>query len=48
MSIAELDTGFQGYGYQGEMSLDPTEINRISDDYAGSMVQERQSYHDHY
>lgn len=43
-SLAELDAGFQGYGYAGDIPMDGMDGNMMHDDYAASMAYDRQVY----
>ncbi|XP_037545605.1 junction plakoglobin a isoform X2 [Nematolebias whitei] len=38
----ELDGGFQGYGYQGEMPMDGMEAHMMQEDYPGGIPYDRQ------
>lgn len=40
----ELDAGFQGYGYQGDLPMDGMDGNLMHDEYGGSMAYDRQQY----
>ncbi|XP_030586380.1 junction plakoglobin-like [Archocentrus centrarchus] len=40
----ELDAGFAGYGYQGDMPMDSMDGNMMHDEYGGSMAYDRQQY----
>lgn len=42
--LAELDAGFQPYGYPGDMPMDGLDGNMMGDDYGASMAFERQPY----
>ncbi|XP_042077527.1 junction plakoglobin a [Haplochromis burtoni] len=45
----ELDAGFQGYGYPGDMPMDSMDGTMMHDEYAASLPYERQQYPpDHY
>lgn len=43
-SLAELDAGFQGYGYAGDIPMDGMDGNMMIDDYTGSVAYDRQPY----